>query len=354
MKYTVDKNAKDSAYMQLYRQLRRDIISGEIRRGTKLPSKRLLAGELDISLVTVEHAYALLADEGYVQARERSGYFASFGGQPHTERPLVRVQGEASLSDVPEDFPFSVMAKLMRRVLTEYDRRILTKSPGSGCIELRSAIAAYLERSRGLDVSPEQIVVGSGAGYLYSMIVQLLGRETVIAHEEPCYRRIVQVYEANGASCLPLSMGEDGILSSALQGCRAGALHVTPFNSYPSSVTASASKRHEYAAWAQARGGFIVEDDYDSEFSSATKHIDTIFSLAPEHTIYLNTFSRTLAPSIRTAYMVLPERLMERYREKLGFYSCTVPVFEQFVLAEYLNGGELERYINRRRRQMRK
>ena len=151
-----------------------------------------------------------------------------------------------------------------------------------------------------------------------------------------------------------MPIGEDGIISSALQTCHAGALHVTPFNSYPSRITASASKRHEYAAWAVEKGSYIVEDDYDSEFSSVTKYIDTIYSLCPEHVIYLNTFSRTIMPSMRMAYMVLPEGLAARYREKLGFYSCTVPVYEQYVLAEYINSGELERYINRRRRKMKK
>ena len=191
MKYFIDKSQKESAYIQLYRQLRRDIISGELPRGIKLPSKRLLAGELGLSLVTVEHAYALLVDEGYAEARERSGYFAAFGGVPRKERAAPTVHEEASLSDVPEDFPFSSLARVMRRVLSDYDRRILQKSPGGGCLELRSAIAAYLERSRGLDVSPEQIIVGSGAEYLYSMIVQLLGRDTVFAHEDPCYSRIL-------------------------------------------------------------------------------------------------------------------------------------------------------------------
>ena len=340
--------------MQLYHQLRRDIISGELPLGSRLPSKRLLAGELGLSLVTVEHAYALLLDEGYAEARERSGYFAAFGGAPRQYKAAPAPAAEESLSDVPEDFPFSSLARIMRRVLLDYDRRILVKSPGSGCGELRAAIAAWLERSRGLDVSPEQIIVGSGAEYLYSMIVQLLGRDTVFAHEDPCYSRILQVYEANGVSCEALPIGEDGIISAALQGCSAGALHVTPFNSYPSLITASASKRHEYAAWAVEKGSYIVEDDYDSEFSSVTRYIDTIYSLAPEHVIYLNTFSRTIMPSMRMAYMVLPEGLMERYREKLGFYSCTVPVYEQYVLAEYINSGELERYINRRRRKMRK
>lgn len=354
MKYFIDKNAKESAYMQLYNELKRDIISGELPLGSRLPSKRLLAGELGLSLVTVEHAYALLVDEGYAEARERSGYFAAFGGVQRQERALPVTHSEDSLSDVPEDFPFSSLARVMRRVLSDYDRRILIKSPGSGCVELRSAIAAYLERSRGLTVSPEQIIVGSGAEYLYSMIVQLLGRDAVFAHESPCYSRILQVYQANGVRCMPLPIGEDGIISSALQSCDAGVLHVTPFNSYPSLITASASKRHEYAAWAVERCAYIVEDDYDSEFSSVTKYIDTIYSLAPDRVIYLNTFSRTIMPSMRMAYMVLPESLLSRWQEKLGFYSCTVPVYEQYVLAEYINSGELERYINRRRRKMKK
>ena len=353
MKYHIDRNTGKSAYMQLYTQLKQDIVSGSIRYGERLPSKRLLAGELGISLVTVEHAYALLVDEGYAEARERSGYFAAFGGMPQHERPQPAAAVDAAPLSVPEDFPFSALAKVMRRVLTEYDRRILTKAPGNGCPELRRAIAAYLERSRGINVFPEQIIIGAGAEYLYSLIVQLLGRERTYALESPCYSRIPSVYEANGARCVSLPMGADGIMTRALEDCRAGVLHVTPFNSYPSRVTASAGKRHEYAAWARRNDSYIVEDDYDSEFSSVTRQIDTIYSLAPERVIYVNTFTKTLAPAMRTAYMVLPAALEREYAERLNFYSCTVPVFEQYVLAEFINGGDLERYINRRRRILR-
>ena len=353
MKYCIDRNEKTAAYMQLYEQLRRDLVSGELPRGTKLPSKRMLAGELGVSLVTVEHAYALLIDEGYLEPRERSGCYAAFGGAPRHEEPLPPVAEPPSAQAAPEDFPFSVLARTMRRVLSERGRSILTKSPGPGTAELRRAIAAYVRRSRALTVDPERIVVGAGAEYLYGLIVQLLGRETLFALEDPCYARIRQVYEANGARCLSLPMGEDGIVSQALGACTAGVLHVTPFNSYPSRVTASATKRHEYAAWARARGSYIVEDDYDAELSSVTRHIDTICSLAPERVLYLNTFTRSFAPSMRTAYLVLPEALLPRWRERLGFYSCTVPVFEQDVLAAFLDSGELERYINRRRRRLR-
>lgn len=353
MKYLIDRASQQSAYMQIYEQLRADILAGVLAQGAKLPSKRLLAGELGVSLVTVEHALDLLVDEGYVEARERSGYYAAFGGAPRQETPLPAARTQPGLPSAPADFPFSVLAKTMRHVLSEYDRRILERSPGGGVPELRQAIAAYILRSRGLSVSPERILVGAGAEYLYTLIAQFFGRDCHIALEEPCYARIRQVYEANGMRCFGLPMGRDGIVSRALEACRAQVLHVTPFNSYPSHVTATASKRHEYAAWARARDSFIVEDDYDSELASATKQIETICSLAPERVLYLNTFSRSFAPSMRTAYLVLPEALAEPWREKLGFYSCAVPVFEQYVLAEFLDSGELERYINRRRRKLR-
>jgi GntR family transcriptional regulator/MocR family aminotransferase len=152
-----------------------------------------------------------------------------------------------------------------------------------------------------------------------------------------------------------LKMGGDGILSSELAGTDAGVLHVTPFHSYPSGVTASASKRWEYLAWAKRTGGYIIEDNYDSELTVSAKNEDTLFSLSGEgRVIYLNTFSRTIAPSMRVGYMVLPEKLLEAFEEKVGFYSCTVPVFEQYVLAELLSDGSFERHVNRIRRQRRK
>ncbi len=353
MKYRIEHTASESAYLQLYRQLRQDIVSGAAAYGTRLPSKRMLAGELGVSLVTVEHAYALLCDEGYVEARERSGYFTCFGGSPGRELPPPALPVSGSFEAPPEDFPFSVLARTMRRVLSDYDRRILLRSPGPGTPELRAAISAYIARTRGLTVPPERIIVGAGAEYLYSLIAQLFGRETVFALEQPCYRRIRQVYEANGIRCVALPMGEDGIVSPALSACTAGVLHVTPFESFPSRITASATKRHEYAAWAREHGSWLVEDDYASEFASVTKQIDTICSLAPERVLYLNSFSRSFAPSMRTAFLVLPEGLVGPYRDRLGFYSCTVPVFEQYVLAEFIASGELERYVNRRRRKIR-
>ena len=349
MKYTIEKYRGESAYLQLYRQLRGDIVSGLLPRGTKLPSKRQLAAELGVSVVTVEHALVLLCDEGYAEARPRSGFYVSFGGA-QSPPPRARLEDMSLGAGAPPDFPFSLWARTMRRVLSERDRHILDRCPGAGCGELREALAGYLARSRGLTVSPEQIVIGAGAEYLYGLVVQLLGRDRPFALEDPSYEQIRRVYEANGARCVPLSMGADGIESAALSGCDAGVLHVTPYHSFPSGVTASAAKRHEYLSWARAHDSIIVEDDYDAEFASPTRRIQTIFSLGPERVVYLNTFSKLLAPSMRTGFLVLPEALAAQYRSRLDFYSCTVPVFDQLVLAAFIDAGHMERYINRRRR----
>ena len=356
MKYRIEKDSPQSAYLQLYHQLRGDIVSGVYPNGKKLPSKRLLAEQTGVSVITVEHAYAILCDEGYLEPRERSGYFVSYSAAdcfPVAEPDSVRQLPSAR--DLADDFPFSVLAKTMRRVLSEYGESILVKSPNNGCTELRKAIAAYLARCRGINVAPSQIVIGSGAEYLYGLIVQLLGRERVFALENPSYEKIRRVYLANGVTCDMLRLGGDGIRTSELARTGASVLHVTPFHSFPSGITASAGKRSEYIRWAHSRGGYIVEDDFDSEFTLSSKAEDTLFSLEPKRSVlYLNTFSKTIAPSMRLGYMVLPESLTDAFEQSVGFYSCTVPVFEQYVLAELLSNGDFERHINRVRRRRRK
>ena len=356
MKYRIEKDSPQSAYLQLYHQLRGDIVSGVYPNGKKLPSKRLLAEQTGVSVITVEHAYAILCDEGYLEPRERSGYFVSYSAAdcfPVAEPDSVRQLPSAR--DLADDFPFSVLAKTMRRVLSEYGESILVKSPNNGCTELRKAIAAYLARCRGINVAPSQIVIGSGAEYLYGLIVQLLGRERVFALENPSYEKIRRVYLANGVTCDMLRLGGDGIRTSELARTDASVLHVTPFHSFPSGITASAGKRGEYIRWAHSRGGYIVEDDFDSEFTLSSKAEDTLFSLEPKRSVlYLNTFSKTIAPSMRLGYMVLPESLTDAFEQSVGFYSCTVPVFEQYVLAELLSNGDFERHINRVRRRRRK
>lgn len=356
MKYIVDKNERP-LYLQLYKQIRGDIISGSYGFNTKLPSKRLLADETGVSTVTVEHAYALLCDEGYAESRERSGYFVIFRPTDGFAVPKPNVESKRinRLTETEASFPVSILCKTMRRVLTDYNDRILEKSPNTGCDEFKNALRNYLARNRGMNVDPEQIVIGSGAEYLYGLIVRLLGHEKIYAIETPSYEKIEQIYRAERVKYELLPLSQDGIDSTALASSQADILHTTPYRSFPSGVTATATKRHEYIQWADEKNRLIIESDYDSEFSVQSKPAETLFMLSKkDNVIYLNTFTKTISPSLRVAYMVLPKNLVGLFKEKLGFYSCTVPTFEQFVLSELLNNGDFERHINRTRRSIRK
>ena len=239
--------------------------------------------------------------------------------------------------------------------MNDYGERILDRSPGEGRCELREAIRQYLARSRGISAEIEQIIIGSGSEYLYSLIVELLGRELIYAIESPSYKKIEQVYLASDVTYEKLLLGSDGIDSTALRKTKADILHISPYRSFPSGVTASASKRHEYLRWAGNGRRYIIEDDFESEFSVSKKPEETLFShTSGDNVIYMNTFSRTVSPSFRVGYMVLPKHLVPAFEEKLGFYSCTVPTFIQFVLAELIISGDFERHINRVRRKKRR
>ena len=356
MKYIIDKENRP-IYLQLYRQIRDDIISGNYPFGVKLPSKRGLAEETEVSTITVERAYALLCDEGYVEARERSGFIVIFResdgfaapNEHHTEQAAHRPDSQTP------DFPLSVLSKTMRKVLTDHGDLLLEKSPNRGCLELREAIKHYLARNRGIKVDTEQIIVGSGSEYLYGLIVELLGRHRTFAIESPSYKKIEQVYKAEEITYESLPLTSSGIDSRALGGTKASVLHTTPYRSYPSGVTATASKRHEYIRWAAKKNRYIIEDDFESEFSVSTKPTETLFALSGgDNVIYLNTFSKTISPSLRIGYMVLPRQFVLEFESRLGFYSCTVPTFMQYVLTELINNGDFERHINRVRRKMRK
>lgn len=357
MKYKVDKSIRP-VYLQIYKQIKDDIINGNFPYNTKLPSKRLLADETETSTITVEHAYALLCDEGYIESRERSGYFVIFrntDGFALSPAGEVRPHHKSYEDHKSPDFPFSVLAKTMRNIISDVGDGILEKSENKGCPELRHAIKHYLSRNRGIYVDVQQIVIGSGAEHLYGLIIELLGRSRIYGIENPSYEKIEQVYRAYEVSCDALKLSVDGIDSKALTRTKACVLHTTPYRSYPTGVSASANKRHEYIRWANAPDRYIIEDDFESEFSVSSKPEDTLFSLSgKDNVIYLNTFSKTISPSLRIGYMVLPRKLVADFDTHLGFYSCTVPTFEQLVIAQLLQNGDFERHINKVRRNKRK
>ena len=344
-------------YLKLYVELRDGIVQGSWPYGARLPSRRQVAQERGLSIVTVEHSYELLCQEGYAEARPRSGFFVCYresdGFASAESKPRVRpADGQKSEG---EGFPFSVLARAMRKVLSDYGSAILSKSPNTGVDILREALSRYLARNRGIQAEKEQIVIGSGAEYLYGLVVEMLGNDRIFGIESPSYEKIEQVYRAKGVRCDLLPLGEDGIRSDALSRTQATVLHITPVRSFPSGITASASKRSAYIRWASAGDRYIVEDDFESEFSLLRKPEETVFSRSDrQNVIYMNTFSRTISSSLRVGYMVLPKALLPLFSRRVGFYSCTVPAFEQYVLAELIDSGDFERHINRMRRRKRR
>ena len=355
MKYSVKETSKP-IYLQLYEQIRKDIVNKVYPFGSKLPSKRTVAEEVGVSVITVEHAYGLLAEEGYIESRERSGFFVVFNtGEVFLgEDSRIEVRPTFHTEKTVGEFPFSVLAKAMRKVIADYGENLLEKTDNLGALSLRQAIRKYLIRNRGIDAEVDQIIIGSGAEYLYGLITSLLGRKKVFGIESPSYEKIEKVYLSSGVKVEKLPLDKTGVESKALNQTLADVLHVSPYKSYPTGITADASKRHEYIAWASKGNKFIIEDDFESEFSVLNKPEDTIFSLSSkDNVIYMNTFSKTISPSLRIGYMVLPKCLVGPFNKKLGFYSCTVPAFEQYLITELLNSGDFERHINRIRRQKR-
>lgn len=353
--YAMDQRGKSSKTDFLYKSLKGDILSGKLKRGERLPSKRALAEHLGISALTVENAYAQLVAEGYLDSRPRSGYYVGGVARPKSAQPALQSAAPSvGTQDTDGEFRFTALSRIMRQVITNYGEKLLQKPENYGCMELRCAISEHLRRYRGMDAPPERIIVGSGAEYLYVQIAQLFGRETVFGIEYPSYEKIEKVYRSYDLKCELLPMDRDGIGSKELDETKAQVLHVTPYHSFPTGISTSARKRMEYLAWCAKSGGFIIEDDFDSEFSLQRKPLETIFSMdKTDSVIYVNTFTKTLAPSMRMGYMVLPQRLMEQYEKKLGFYACPVPAFEQYVIAEFIAQGYFERYLNRVCRKMR-
>ena len=349
---------KQKKYYTLYLQIKKKILSGDLSAGDKLPSKRVMSDKSGYSLVTVERAYAMLEDEGYVSARERSGYFVSQidtalkPSKPSERKPMPHIKEEHALPQ-ERDFEYSLWFKTLRRVISERGEELFVRSPVKGCAVLRNALSDYLYRYRGMSADPHRIIIGSGSEQLYEIAVKILGRDKIYGIEDPSYSQIKAVYLGAGANIQPLKFGDEGIEGTALAGNNFDVLHVTPFHSYPSGVTTSISKRYEYLTWAQSKGSYIIEDDFDSEFFIPGHPIEPLYSLDTEdRVIYINTFSKSLSPSMRMGYMILPEALIAEYDKRLGAFSCSVPVLDQYVLAEFISSGSFERHLNRVRRKM--
>ena len=354
-------------YEQLYRSLAAEMRAGTLTAGTRMPGKRRLAAELSVSVNTVDTAYQMLAAEGYLTARERSGFTVQEylalpqGVQPPAAHPAPPaeppaesappVQFDLSTRGVdPGLFPFRTWARLQKELLCSAPE-LLTPGDARGDAALRQALAGYLAEYRGVQCDPEQLVVGAGLEYLLGLLAPLLPGPAAV--ETPGYPRARQVLENNGVSCCCLPVDEDGLSIRALSESGAAVCYVTPSHQFPTGVTMPAGRRAELLHWAARRPGqrYIIEDDYDSEFRFDTRPLPSLQGMAGADgpVVYLSTCSRSLAPSIRIAYMVLPEQLLPAWHAKYALYSGTVSRFEQQTLARFITGGYFTRHLARER-----
>ena len=362
--YSFENRGSDSLYEYLYKQIRNDILTYRLSPDEKLPSKRALAKNLNVSTITVENAYQQLMAEGYIYSKPKSGFYVSHLSTSKTNHAKAPVWEPASLANTDKyyadfvnnststtSFPFSTWTKLMRETMSDDADSLMVRSPSIGVLKLRQAIAAYLFQFRGMSVEPDQIVVGAGTEYLYGLIIQLLGREHIYAVEDPGYQKISKIYQSNDVECITVPLDEQGIDVKYLNSTKADILHISPSHHFPTGIVTPVSRRYELLSWAsKAPGRYIIEDDYDSEFRLLGKPIPSLQSIdVLEKVIYINTFSKSLTSTIRISYMVLPKSLMERYKRELNFYSCTVSNFEQYTLARFIEQGHFEKHINRMR-----
>ncbi len=363
--YMLERDGNQPLYEQLYEAIRKDILCGSVAGGEKLPSKRALAEHLGISKITVETAYAQLQAEGYISSRERSGYFVEqlnaqgeTKPQSQTAEAAVDAQyeemqsGTSSRGGAATLFPYSVWAKLMRSVILDGKSDLLRPVPAAGSPALRRAIAAELFREKGMEVSPGQIIIGAGTEYFYNLLVQFLGQDLLYAVEDPAHRKIALAYKTSGARVTAVSMDKSGILPEKLAASGAAVAHLSPSHHYPTGIVMPISRRQEVASWlAERTERIIIEDDYDSEFSYIKRPVPTMQSMDQTgRVIYLNTFSKTIAPTLRISYMILPPALLAKWQEKMGFYSCPVPSFEQLTLTRFMDDGYYERHLRRMRK----
>lgn len=366
--YNLNTNREIPLYVELYKCIKEDIERGSIEANEKLPSKRALAEHLGISIITVQNAYAQLVAEGYIYSKQRKGYFADTIATMQPMDSNLKLPEAPVQSNTPENkvktinlcentlrdsgFPFTTWVRQMRHVMSQSNESLLGKIPNMGLFSLRKAISDHLFRFRGLSVDPHLILIGAGTEYLYSVIIKLLGREKVYVVEDPGYKRISQIYNAEGVRMSHITLDECGLCIETLKQTQADVVHISPSHHFPTGTVMPIRRRMDILKWADASPGrMIIEDDYDSEFRFEGKPLPTMMSIdTSQNTIYMNTFSKTIAPSLRISYMVLTPKLAQQYNKDFGFYSCPVCGFEQHILANFIANGYFERHINRMRR----
>jgi GntR family transcriptional regulator/MocR family aminotransferase len=332
-------------------------------------------------VITVANTYERLISEGYIYSIEKSGFFVtelltfenshqSKNEKKHNINTKTQIENqpiinfEKSTEEIKlknpkidfktnatnyEKFPFKTWNKITREVFLEPNENLLKLPNPKGVFELRKEIAQYLRKFRNMDVSHEQIVIGSGTEYLYSLLVKLFDTNLLYAVENPGYKKISQILKTNGVKCTPISLDSMGINTDELIKSKANVVHISPSHHFPTGIVMPVRRRQEILAWAkEEKNRYIIEDDYDSEFRFLGKPLTPLFSSeynTENKVIYINTFTKTLSPSFRIGYLVLPKNLLPIFEEKLGFFSNTVSSFEQFILAKFMEKGFFEKHI---------
>jgi GntR family transcriptional regulator / MocR family aminotransferase len=375
---SLDYRTATPLYEQLCQFVIGEIRAGRLKEGEKLPSKRALCEHLQISRSTVEAAYEILAAEGYVEARPRSGYYVcaalaleaappdratrleSPGKAPSLAAASPKPDGKASgqgasrprydfsTGDVDTSaFPYASWARINREVVQTMPQ-LLSLGDAQGDWELRSTLCDFLRQYRGVDCGPEQIVLGAGGEYLLDVLLRVMGDCATFALEDPGYGGIYRAVRAAGRTFYAIPLDAQGLDAARLMDGSANVAFVTPSHQFPTGTTMPAGRRAQLIRWAQGKPGrYIIEDDYDSEFRHTTRPIPAMQGVDGDRVVYLGTFSRTIAPSIRASYMVLPGPLLHVYRERYGRSACTLSRFEQQTLRLFLQRGLYARHLRR-------
>lgn len=360
----IDSRSKIPLYLQVYEFYKEKIVQGEFKSGEKLPSKRQLSETLGISINTVSKAYYLLEEEGFINPKERSGYFVeqlnnSFSKKVPTKvyenstTETFKAKYDFSSSSIDTElFPYYTFSKLYKEVIESENENILINSETNGKLEFRKSISKYLRETRGLDTNPENIVISSGMEYLFEIIFYIFSNDKTFGIENPGYDILPSMIESRGFDFKSINISKEGIDISSLLKSNIDLLCVTSSHQFPTGNIMSINNRLEVLNWANSKTSrYIIEDDYDSEFKYVGKPIDPLKKLdTKDKVIYLGSFSKSLAPSLRISYMILPSSLIKILKEDAPFFICSVPVIEQIVMAKFIGNGHFERHLNKMRR----
>ena len=361
---SLDPHRKTPLYEQIYGFIREEIRGGRIRAGERLPSARALSGYLSVSRSTVDLAYEQLVSEGYLESVPCKGYFVCEIEELYRldEKKEETKEDDAAeqtpfhydfavTGTAPGGFPQNSWKKISKEVLLDADDSLFQLGDAKGEHGLREAIRDYLHHARGVNCRTEQIIVGAGNDYLLMLLSVILGRGHKVAMENPTYISAYRCFAKLGYAMCTISMDEAGMRPAELEKSGADLAYIMPSHQFPTGLVTPVSRRYELLGWAaEEPGRYLVEDDYDCEFRLAGRPIPAMKSIdAVDRVVYVNTFARSLGPSFRIAYAVLPAHLAERFRSALGFYSCTVSTMEQLVLARFIEHGDFERHVNRMR-----